>query len=94
MKTFADYKAALIERDEHDLHSTEWDICQHKVNCIVAVLMEQGNTDMVRELVDEVYSLNDCGMMLESVAVQVDLWLLESNGHKDKADELKQLDWE
>ena len=46
---------------------------------------------MVSEIVDELYSLNDCGMESTDEAVRFDLWVLESNGYADKANELRKL---
>lgn len=46
---------------------------------------------MVNEIIDELYSLSDCGCELTDEAVQFDLWLLESNGYEDKAEELREV---
>ena len=56
--------------------------------------MAAGDKAMVGEVVEEVYSLNDCGCSLEDLAIQYDLWLLESNGYIKEAQELRELDWE
>ncbi|MCX4271584.1 MAG: hypothetical protein OSJ71_04910 [Acetatifactor sp.] len=88
-----DYRAALNERDSHDIESSEWKLGQMKVQSIVAVMVANGNCQMVEEVMYEVYSLNDCGVEFGDAAVQFDIWLLESNGHEDKAQELRELDW-
>ena len=88
-----DYRAALNERDSHDIESSEWKLGQMKVQSIVAVMVANGNCEMVEEVMYEVYSLNDCGVEFGDAAVQFDIWLLESNGHEDKAQELRELDW-
>nr|WP_303038343.1 hypothetical protein [Enterocloster clostridioformis] len=88
-----DYRAALNERDSHDMESSEWKLGQMKVQSIVAVMVANGNCQMVEEVMDEVYSLNDCGVEFGDAAVQFDIWLLESNGYEDKAQELRELDW-
>ena len=88
-----DYRAALNERDSHDIESSEWKLGQMKVQSIVAVMVANGNCQMVEEVMYEVYSLNDCGVEFGDEAVQFDIWLLESNGHEDKAQELRELDW-
>lgn len=93
MYNMNDYRAALSERDRQDLGSKEWNLCQLKVNGIVAALVAVGNKMMVAEVVDEVYSLNDCGMEFENEAVQFDIWLLESNGYTEQASKLRKLDW-
>ena len=68
-----------------------------KVTGIVTALISSGGTyraiQMMHEIVDELYSLNDCGASLKDEAVQFDLWLLESNGYSEKATELRELDW-
>ena len=64
-----------------------------KVQGIVTAMVASGNTQMVQEVVDEVYSLNDCGVSFEDEAIQFDLWLLESNGYTEQAQELRELDW-
>ena len=64
-----------------------------KMQGIVTAMVASGNTQMVQEVVDEVYSLNDCGVSFEDEAIQFDLWLLESNGYTEQAQELRELDW-
>lgn len=93
MYNMNDYRAALSERDSKDFETKEWQLCQQKVQSIATVLVASGNKSMVVEVVDEVYSLNDCGVELEDNVVQFDLWLLESNGYTKKAQELRELDW-
>ena len=88
-----DYRAALNERDSHDIESSEWKLGQMKVQSIVAVMVANGNCQMVEEVMYEVYSLNDCGVSFEDEAIQFDLWLLESNGYTEQAQELRELDW-
>ena len=86
-----DYREALEEREKCDLHSDEWRFCQAKVQSIATAMVAAGNTWMVSEIVDELYSLNDCGMESTDEAVRFDLWVLESNGYADKANELRKL---
>lgn len=93
MYNMNDYREALSERDRQEMDSKEWNLCQSKVQGIVAALVAVGNKLMVSEVVEEVYSLNDCGMKLDDEAVQYDLWLLESNGYTEEAKELRELDW-
>lgn len=94
MYNMNDYRAALSERDSHDMESPAWNLGQMKVQSIVAVMVANGDIQMVDEVMEEVYSLNECGLSLEDSAVQFDIWLLESNGYKEKAQELRELDWE
>lgn len=88
-----DYRVALSERDSQDMYSAAWNLAQLKVNGIVAVMVASGDREMVLEVVNEVHSLNDCGMEFENEAIQYDLWILESNGFKDEAQELRELAW-
>lgn len=41
------------------------------------------------KFIDELYSLSDCGCELTDEAVRFDLWILESNGLEEKAEEMK-----
>lgn len=93
MYKMEDYRAALSERDSYDMGSAAWNLAQQKVQSIVAVMVASGNRMMVKEIMDEVYSLNDCGMEFENWAIQHNIWLLESNGYTEEAEELKELDW-
>lgn len=86
-----DYLKAMEEREECELFSKEWNFCQRKVQSIATAMVAAGNTWMVSEIVDELYSLNDCGVEIEDEAVRFDLWVLESNGYADKANELRKL---
>lgn len=93
MYNMNDYREALNERDRKEMDSKEWNLCQSKVKGIVAALVAVGNMMMVSEVVNEVYCLNDYGFEFNDENVQYDLWLLESNGHIDRAKELRELDW-
>ena len=61
MYNMSDYRAALSERGNYDMDSADWKLAQQKVQSIVAVLVAAGDKAMVGEVVEEVYSLNDCG---------------------------------
>ena len=86
-----DYREALEEREKCDLYSDEWRFCQSKVQSIATAMVAAGNNWMVNEIIDELYSLNDCGCELTDEAVRFDLWILESNGYEDKAEELREM---
>lgn len=94
MYSMNDYRQVLQERDSHELNSKEWDFCQMKVNSIIAAMVADRSPQMVMEVVDGVYSLNDCGVEFDDPSVQWSIWLLESNGFKDRAQYLRELDWE
>lgn len=93
MYSMNDYREALSGRDSKEINSKAWQFCQTKVIGIVSAMVASGDKAMVQEVIDEVYSLNDCGSELEDNAVQVDIWLLESNGYIGAAQELRNLDW-
>lgn len=93
MYNMNDYRAALNERDSHDIESSEWKLGQMKVQSIVAVMVANGSCQMVEEVMEEVYSLNDCGFEFGDAAVQFDIWLFESNGYEKEAQEIRGLDW-
>lgn len=94
MYSMEDYRAALDERGSHDMESSAWKLGQMKVQGIVTAMVASGNIQMVQEVVDEVYSLNDCGVSFGDEAIQFDIWLLESNGYTEQVKELRELDWE
>lgn len=93
MYNMNDYRAALVARDEKELFSEEWNAGQAKVQAIVAVMIATGNKEMVEEIRDELYNMNDSGVSSSDHAVQFDLWLLESNGYAKVAEEIKDLEW-
>lgn len=93
MYNMNDYRAALVARDEKELFSEEWNAGQAKVQAIVAVMIATGNKEMVEEIRDELYNMNDSGVSFSDHAVQFDLWLLESNGYAKAAEEIKDLEW-
>ena len=86
-----DYLKMLRERDKHHIDSKEWSFCQSKVMCIATAMVAAGNNWMVGEIIDELYSLSDCGCELTDEAVRFDLWILESNGLEEKAEEMKKM---
>lgn len=69
------------------------ELAQAKVQAIVTAMVASGNRYMVQEVVDELYSLNDCGFEISHCAVQFDLWVLESNGYIKEAKTIRSLGW-
>ena len=63
MYSMKDYKAALAEREEKDFGSQSWNYAQAKVQAIAAILVATGNEEMVAEIVEELYSMNDSGFI-------------------------------
>lgn len=88
-----DYREALQRREDFDFGSEEWILAQAKVQAIVTAMVASGNRYMVQEVVDELYSLNDCGLEISHCAVQFDLWVLESNGYIKEAKTVRALGW-
>ena len=86
-----DYFKALKERDNCKMYSKEWNLCQMKISCIATAMVASGDTWMVSEFINELYSLNDSGCRLMDKEVQFDLWVLESNGYEEEAKELREL---
>ena len=86
-------KAALAEREEKDFGSQSWNYAQAKVQAIAAILAATGNEEMVAEIVEELYSMNDSGFSFLDPAVQYDLWLLERNGYEEERKEFTKLGW-
>lgn len=52
MYSMNDYRAALSERDSHDMESPAWKLGQTKVQGIVTAMVASKNIDMVHEVVD------------------------------------------
>ena len=88
-----DYRAALERREEFDFGSEEWNLATAKVQAIVTAMVATGNRYMVQEVVNELYSLNDCGLEIRHSAVRFDLWVLESNGYIKEAKTIRSLGW-
>ena len=88
-----DYREALQRREDFDFGSKEWNLAQAKVQAIVTAMVASGNRYMVQEVVNELYSLNDCGLEIRHSAVQFDLWVLESNGDIKEAKTIRSLGW-
>ena len=88
-----DYREALQRREDFDFGSEEWNLAQAKVQAIVTAMVASGNRYMVQEVVNELYSLNDCGLEISHHAVQFDLWVLESNGYIKEAKTVRALGW-
>ena len=88
-----DYREALQRREDFDFGSEEWNLAQAKVQAIVTAMVASGNRYMVQEVVDELYSLNDCGLEISHNAVEFNLWVLESNGYIKEAKTVRTLGW-
>ena len=88
-----DYREALQRREDFDFGSKEWNLAQAKVQAIVTAMVASGNRYMVQEVVNELYSLNDCGLEIRHSAVQFDLLVLESNGYIKEAKTIRSLGW-
>ena len=90
--TMNDYREALSERDNLEMESAEWKEAQKKVQQIVEEMVKSGDRAMVGEVMDEVYSLLECGFTLDDEEVKQDIELLEKYGFTEEAQELRELD--
>lgn len=86
-----DYLKMLRERDKHHIDLKEWSFCQSKVMCIATAMVAAGDDWMVHNIIDELSNLSECECDLTDGAVQLDLWILESNGYKKEAKELREM---
>lgn len=86
--TMRDYRNALNERDSHDLGTPGWKLGQMNVSNIVEEMMKSGSEEMAHELVDEIWSLIECGYELQSQEIEKDMELLKNNGFEDLALEI------
>ena len=77
-----DYREALEEREKCDLYSDEWRFCQAKVQSIATAMVAAGNNWMVGEIIDELYSLSDCGCELTDEAVDLTFGFLKATASK------------
>ena len=89
-----DYREALERMEEYELGSVEWNLAQAKAQAIVTAMVASGNRCMVQEVVNDLYSFNDCGAEISHPAVQFDLWILESNGYIKEAKAVRALWWQ
>lgn len=88
-----EYRQALNERDSFDIGSVGWRAAQLKMEQVVEKYLKAGDRRMAMEILDEVYSLNDCGAEYDDETVQKDINLLMDNGFEEYAEELRELDW-
>ena len=88
-----EYIQALNERDRFDIGSVGWRAAQLKLEQVVEKYLKAGDRRMAMEILDEVYSLNDCGAEYDDETVQKDINLLMDNGFEEYAEELRELDW-
>ncbi len=59
--------------------------------CSLKKALEAGEESIADEIVDELYSLSDCGCTLEDKAVKADLEMLEKYGFGSRADKAREL---
>ena len=85
MNALVIYRSLLSERDKNEFGYPEWDAAQK--------MLEAGEESIADEIVDELYSLSDCGCTLEDEAVKADLEMLEKYGFGSRADKVRELCW-
>lgn len=88
-----EYRQALNERNGFDIGSAGWRAAQLKLEQVVERYLQSADRRMAMEIMDEVYSLNDCGAEYDDEIVQKDISLLMDNGFEEYAEELRELDW-
>lgn len=95
MYTVSDYREAVTRRDELEFDSPEWNLGTKKIEAMMVVMLSEESTRtwMHAEIIDALYSLNDCGFPRTDTDVQYLLWLLEEFGFQDDAEEIKGWDW-
>lgn len=99
MKHFeVDYYRAEVSRLQElaiDMESNEYKAQQKKVEAIqVTMLMQEGTRIFMEgEIIDELACFNDCAMTQDTPEVQYLLWLLETYGFEDDAQEIRGWDW-
>lgn len=94
MNALVIYRSLLSERDKNEFGYPEWDAAQKMLRVFIEKALEAGEESIADEIVDELYSLNDCGCTLEDKAVKADLEMLEKYGFSSRADKVRELCWE
>lgn len=94
MNALVIYRSLLSERDKNEFGYPEWDATQKMLWVFIEKALEAGEESIADEIVDELYSLNDCGCTLEDKAVKADLEMLEKYGFGSRADKVRELCWE
>ena len=89
MNALVIYRSLLSERDKNELVIRNG--MQHRKMLWVFIekALEAGEESIADEIVDELYSLSDCGCTLEDEAVKADLEMLEKYGFGSRADKVK-----
>lgn len=93
MNALVIYRSLLSERDKNEFGYPEWDAAQKMLWVFIEKALEAGEESIADEIVDELYSLNDCGCTLEDKAVKADLEMLEKYGFGSRADKVRELCW-
>lgn len=99
MKTFTinEYRNEVSKLGEYatDLEGNAYKTQMKKVEAMQVAMLHNPETRIFisAEIVDELYNLNDCALTLDAPEVQHDLWLLETFGFEDDAQEIRGWDW-
>ena len=93
MNALVIYRSLLSERDKNEFGYPEWDAAQKMLWVFIKKALEAGEEGIADEIVDELYSLSDCGCTLEDEAVKADLEMLEKYGFGSRADKVRELCW-
>lgn len=90
MNALVTYRSLLCERDKNEFGSTEWDAAQKMLSVFIEKALEAGEQSIADEIVDELYTLNECECTLEDEAVKEDLALLEKYGFSSRANKVRE----
>lgn len=93
MNALVIYRSLLSERDKNEFGYPEWDAAQKMLWVFIKKALEAGEEGIADEIVDELYSLSDCGCTLEDETVKADLEMLEKYGFGSRADKVRELCW-
>lgn len=95
--TVSEYRQEVLTLSDlaMDMESNVYMTQQKKVEAMqMAMLMNPETSRFMKgEIIDELASLNDCGMSMDTPEVQHAIWLLEICGYENDAQEIREWDW-
>lgn len=95
--TVRDYRTEICKLSElaMDMDSNAYKAQMKKVEAMQVTMLIQPETRpfISAEINDELYNLNDSAVPLDAPEVQHALWLLETYGYEDDAQEIRGWDW-
>lgn len=95
--TVSEYRQEVLTLSDlaMDMESNAYKAQEKKIEAMqMAMLMNPGTSYfMEREIIDTLSSLNDCAAPMDAPEVQHSLWLLETCGYENDAQEIREWDW-